>query len=253
MAAPINCSPVHREQDLLGQTVLVIGGSSGIGLETARLARAKGADIILTARNPDRLHHVGLELESQHRRLRRYRLRPARAVLPRAARAHRPPAGHRPRSLTTCRWPSSTSTRHAATSTPISCCRCRSPGHAATKVRPPGTLLFMSGTGGRRTAAGLSLIAALTAALPALTKTLALEIAPVRVNLIAPASSIRRSRPRCTATGSASAASSSGRTLPIGRVVGPADIAALAVHLMTDTAVTGVTFDIDGGQQLVEG
>ena len=34
--------------------------------------------------------------------------------------------------------------------------------------------------------------------------------------------------------------------------VGPADIAALAVHLMTNTAVTGATFDIDGGQQLVE-
>ena len=41
-------------------------------------------------------------------------------------------------------------------------------------------------------------------------------------------------------------------SLPIGRVIAPADIAALAVHLMTNTAVTGATFDIDGGQQLVE-
>jgi NAD(P)-dependent dehydrogenase (short-subunit alcohol dehydrogenase family) len=40
--------------------------------------------------------------------------------------------------------------------------------------------------------------------------------------------------------------------LPIGRVVGPADVAALAVHLMTNTALTGATFDIDGGQRLVE-
>ena len=40
-------------------------------------------------------------------------------------------------------------------------------------------------------------------------------------------------------------------TLPIRRVVGPADIAALAVHLMTNTALTGATYDIDGGQQLV--
>jgi NAD(P)-dependent dehydrogenase (short-subunit alcohol dehydrogenase family) len=39
--------------------------------------------------------------------------------------------------------------------------------------------------------------------------------------------------------------------LPIGRVVGPADVAALAVHLMTNTALTGATFDIDGGQQFV--
>ena len=40
-------------------------------------------------------------------------------------------------------------------------------------------------------------------------------------------------------------------TLPIRRVVGPADIGALAVHLMINTAVTGATYDIDGGQQLV--
>jgi NAD(P)-dependent dehydrogenase (short-subunit alcohol dehydrogenase family) len=42
------------------------------------------------------------------------------------------------------------------------------------------------------------------------------------------------------------------KTLPIGRVVGPADIALLAVHLMANTAITGATYDIDGGQQLVE-
>jgi NADP-dependent 3-hydroxy acid dehydrogenase YdfG len=45
--------------ELAGQTVVVIGGSSGIGLETARRARA---DVILAARDPDRLHRVGLEL-----------------------------------------------------------------------------------------------------------------------------------------------------------------------------------------------
>ena len=42
-------------------------------------------------------------------------------------------------------------------------------------------------------------------------------------------------------------------TLPIRRVVGPSDLAALAIHLMTNTAVTGATFDIDGGQQLIPG
>ena len=40
-------------------------------------------------------------------------------------------------------------------------------------------------------------------------------------------------------------------TLPIGRVVGPADVAALAVHIMTNTALTGATYDIDGGQKFV--
>jgi NAD(P)-dependent dehydrogenase (short-subunit alcohol dehydrogenase family) len=42
-------------------------------------------------------------------------------------------------------------------------------------------------------------------------------------------------------------------TLPVRRVIGPADIAAVAVFFMTNTAVTGATYDIDGGQQLVEG
>ncbi|MGY4766816.1 SDR family NAD(P)-dependent oxidoreductase [Kribbella sp. CWNU-51] len=46
----------------MGQTVVVLGGSSGIGLATARRARDQGAKVILTARDPDRLHHIGLEL-----------------------------------------------------------------------------------------------------------------------------------------------------------------------------------------------
>ena len=57
---------------------------------------------------------------------------------------------------------------------------------AADKVRPGGTLLFIGGTGGRRPRVGLSLVSAMTAAMPALTANLALELAPVRVNLIAP-------------------------------------------------------------------
>ena len=252
MAAPINGSPVHREQDLLGQTVLVIGGSSGIGLETARLARAKGADIILTARDPDRLHRAGLELEASiaafdatdFGRLGRFF-----GALP-APIDHLLVTGPGPSCAPLAQFDldAARCAVDAHLLLPLQVAR-----HAATKVRPGGTLLFMGGTGGRRTAAGLSLIAAVTAALPALTKTLALEIAPVRVNLIAagfvdtPLSASlpgdrtdqRREQLRTT--------------LPIGRVVGPADIAALAVHLMTNTAVTGVTFDIDGGQQHVEG
>src|SRR5919108_2549037 len=47
-----------------GQTVVVIGGSSGVGLETARVARAEGADVILAVRDPERLRRVGLELRA---------------------------------------------------------------------------------------------------------------------------------------------------------------------------------------------
>ena len=122
---------------------------------------------------------------------------------------------------------------------------------AIEKVRPGGSLLFMSGTGGLRPAIGLTVGGTLTVGGRALTRNLALELAPVRVNAIAagfvdtPLSAsllgdqleARRRELR--------------ETLPIGRVVGPEDVAALAVHLMTNTALTGATYDIDGGQQLL--
>ena len=125
--------------------------------------------------------------------------------------------------------------------------------NAQSRVRPGGTLLFMGGTGGRRTAPGLSFIGALTAAGPALTRNLALELAPIRVNLIA-AGFVDTPLSASLLGGQLDARRDQLRTtLPIRRVVGPADIAALAIHLMANTAVTGATYDIDGGQQLVEG
>jgi len=99
----------------------------------------------------------------------------------------------------------------------------------------------------------MGIVSTVTAALPALTASLALELAPVRINLIAagfvdtPLSASllgdeldnRRNQLRAT--------------LPIRRVVTAVDVAALAVHIMTNTALTGATYDIDGGQQLVAG
>ena len=87
---------------------------------------------------------------------------------------------------------------------------------------------------------------------PALTKSLALEIAPVRVNLIAAGFVDTPLSASLLGDQLEARREQLSTTLPIGRVVGPADVAALAVHLMTNTALTGATFDIDGGQQLVE-
>ena len=241
----------EREPELLGQTIVVIGGSAGIGFETARRARAEGAKLILTGRNPERLQRAASELgastiafdATDFERLGRFfdELRtPIDHVLV---------TGPGPYYAPLAEFDAEKARRDvdAHILLPLEVAR-----NAAGKIRPGGTLLFMGGTGGRRTAAGFALISALTAALPAITKNVALEIAPIRVNLIAagfvdtPLSAAilgeqldtRREQLRMT--------------LPIRRVVGPADVAALAVHLMTNTAITGATFDIDGGQQLVE-
>src|SRR5919202_339953 len=52
----------QREPGLVGQTVVLIGGSAGIGLETARLVLAEGADVVLAGRNPKRLKQAASEL-----------------------------------------------------------------------------------------------------------------------------------------------------------------------------------------------
>jgi NAD(P)-dependent dehydrogenase (short-subunit alcohol dehydrogenase family) len=77
MTSATTAVSAQREPELAGQAVVVIGGSAGIGLETARRARAEGADVILTGRHPDRLQQAAAELGAQrtHRgRLRRHPL-----------------------------------------------------------------------------------------------------------------------------------------------------------------------------------
>jgi NAD(P)-dependent dehydrogenase (short-subunit alcohol dehydrogenase family) len=125
--------------------------------------------------------------------------------------------------------------------------------NAATRIRPGGTLLFMGGTGARRPGVGLAIASALTAALPALTANLALELAPVRVNLIAAGFVDTRLSASLLGDQLEARRNQLRATLPIQRVVGPADVAALAVHIMANTALTGATYDVDGGQQLVAG
>jgi NAD(P)-dependent dehydrogenase (short-subunit alcohol dehydrogenase family) len=251
MVTSTTLPPGQRDRDMVGQTVVVIGGSAGIGLETARLAHTRGAAVILTARNPDRLHRVGLELgasiaafdATDFDRLKRFfdeLPTPIDHVLVTGPGLHYAPLAEFDID----------ELRHdvqAHLLLPLQVAR-----NAVGKVRAGGTLLFMGSTGERRTAPGLYFLSALSAALPALTKNLALELAPIRVNVIA-AGFVDTPLAATLLGDQLDTRREQLRTsLPIRRVVGPADIAAAAVHLMTNTAVTGATFDIDGGQQLIE-
>ena len=243
----------QREPVLAGQTVVVIGGSAGIGFETARRAQAEGADVILTGRNPDRLTQAALELGAQHSAA--FDAGDT-AALEGFFQGLPAPIDH---VMVTAGGPrygpllemDSAQVREAISERIVLALEVAR--NAAGKMRPGGTLLLMGGTPGRRIGRGNGIGAAVTAALPPFTATLALELAPVRVNLIAagfvdtPLSAsllgdqLEERRKELRAT------------LPIGRVVGPADVAALAVHVMANTALTGAAYDVDGGQQLLSG
>jgi NAD(P)-dependent dehydrogenase (short-subunit alcohol dehydrogenase family) len=240
------------EPELLGQTVVAIGGSAGIGLETARRARAEGADVVLTGRNPERLKQAALEVDAQTtaafdandpasmKRFFEDLPGPIDHVMVTAGGPHYVPLLQMDQDQVRREM-----TEHILLMLEVA-------RNAVGKVRAGGTLLFMGGTGGRRISRDIGITSAATAALPPLTATLALELAPVRVNLIAAGFVDTPLSASLLGDGLDARREQLRATLPIGRVVGAGDIAALAVHLMVNTAVTGATYDIDGGQQLVE-
>jgi NAD(P)-dependent dehydrogenase (short-subunit alcohol dehydrogenase family) len=233
-----------------GQRVVLIGGSAGIGLETARLARHEGAEVILVGRDPQRLEHAAADVGAARTaaldatdadQLRRFLAElpdPVDHVLVTAG-------GNYYARLADIDFVQARQLIEEHLLLPLYLARA-----AVGKVRPPGTLLFMGGTGARRPGLSLALPGALTAAGPALIANLALELAPIRVNMIAAGFVDTPLSARLLGDDLDQRREQLRSTLPIGRVVGPADVAALAVHLMTNTALTGATYDIDGGQQL---
>ena len=222
------------EPQLAGQTVVVIGGSAGIGLETARSARAEGADVILTGRNPDRLEARG----ARGRRGRApRRSTPTTSTGSSASSTTCPPIDH---VMVSGGGP------YYAPLAEIDFAEVRADveRHLLLPMqrRPPrhrqGAAGRLAGLHQRhrRPAArrsGLTLIGALTAATPALTENLALEIAPIRVNLIAPGFVDTPLSASLLGDGLEARREELRDRLPIRRVVGPEDVATLAVHLMT--------------------
>ena len=226
-----------RKPELAGQTVVVIGGSAGIGLETARRAREEGAEVILTGRNAEHLKQATADV------------------------------GAREVAAFDATDPAALGQFFAGLPGPVDHVMVTGPGpyyapladldherairdfdghlwlaievarYAVGRVRPGGTLLFMSGTSAR--GPGLSLMAAFDAALPALIANLAVEVAPVRVNLIAAGFVDTALSARLLGDDLDARRAQLSARLPIGRVVGPADIALLAVHLMINTASPG--------------
>jgi NAD(P)-dependent dehydrogenase (short-subunit alcohol dehydrogenase family) len=234
-----------------GQTVVVIGGSAGIGLETARLARAEGADVILAARNPERLQEAADELGA----LSTAAFDAADEAAIERFFADLPPVDHimvtagSPFYAPLAEMDFDEARRYlGGLVRPLIIARL-----ATERVRAGGSLVFVSGTGGKRPGIGLSVIGVATSALRSLVENLALEIAPIRVNLVAPGFVDTPLSARLLGDQLDARREELRSTLPIARVVGPADVAAVAVHLMANSAVTGASYDIDGGQQLLPG
>jgi NAD(P)-dependent dehydrogenase (short-subunit alcohol dehydrogenase family) len=240
-----------HEPQLPGQTVVLVGGSAGIGLETARLARREGAEVVLVGRNAERLEQAAQDVGARSTaafdatdpaEIKRFfddLPGPIDHVLVTAGGPH-----YVPMLEMTPDQVRETLSDHVVQGLEVA----RS---ARGKMGPGGSLIFMGGTGGRKISRELGLFSAATAVLPLFTAALALQIAPIRVNLIAAGFVDTPLSASLLGDGLEARREELRATNPIGRVVGPQDVAALAVHLMANTALTGATYDIDGGQQFV--
>ena len=239
--------------ELSGKTVVVLGGSSGIGLEAARQARIAGAELIITGRNPAHLEEACDELAA----------RTAVLDLGDAAGLRRFFTEELPEQVDHVLVMGGGPVYAPIVELDFDQARdvlderllgsLRVARECATRVRASGSLTFMTGTHARRPGPGLSIAAIAAAAVPVITANAAVELAPVRVNAIAAGFVDTPMSARYLGEGLEKRRRQLRETLPIRRVVGPEDVAALALHLMRNTALTGATYDVDGGQQLIPG
>ena len=145
-----------REPALRDQTVVVIGGSSGIGLATARSARAEGARVVLTGRDPDRLRRAAADVGAQrHEAFDAHdpdRLAGFFRSLP-APVDHILVSAGGPYYAPLPEMDVADACRYVADHVRLTLEAAR---HAAASVRPGGALLLISGTGARRPHVGIS-------------------------------------------------------------------------------------------------
>ena len=228
---------------LAGKKVVVVGGSSGIGLATAELAKAQGAEIIIASRSAAKLEPVAERLkvtaiptdvtsdESVAELFRR--TGPVDHVVLTAAQLRTGPfksvAMEDVRATMEGKfWGAWRVAREA-------------------NIRPGGSLTLVTGFLSVRPRPNSAIVSAANGALESLARALALELAPVRVNAVSPGvidTPIRAAMPEAARK---EMLAKTAATLPVGRVGMAEDIAQQIASFMTNGFATGSIVYIDGG------
>lgn len=119
------------------------------------------------------------------------------------------------------------------------------------RIRPKGSITLFSGILSRRPSPGLASLAAINAAVEALGRALALELAPIRVNVVSPGLTDTPAYGTMPDDARQEMFAAVAKRLPAGRVGKPEDIASLTLELMRNSFLTGLVVDVDGGAMLV--
>lgn len=238
------------EQTFQAQRIVITGGSGGIGVALARDLIARGAaSVVLTGRDPAKLARAAEELGPKVETA-AFDVTDESAVA--AFFASQPQIDH----LVTG---AAGTARGLVTELEVAkaralfeskywgqyhCCK-----YGAPKLSPQGSIVLFSGWISRKPMAGVSTLAAVDAAIEALGRTLALEIAPRRVNTVVPGMiDTPLWAARLSPDEQRAHFSKVGAGLPVGRAGRAEDVAHACRFLMENGFVTGITLDVDGGQ-----
>ncbi|MGW1346657.1 SDR family oxidoreductase [Kribbella sp. NPDC002412] len=234
---------------LQDQRVVVLGGTSGIGLATAQLAAAAGATVIVASSNPSSVQRA-LETLPASATGTALDLTDAAAVTSffdgldpfdhLVFTAGEPLTLLEVSSMDLSRARQAFQLRYFGALGAVSA--------AASRIRPGGSVVLTTGAAADRPGPGWSVAASVCGAVDTLVRALAVELAPLRVNAVKPG--VVRT-PLWTDLSPDALYDATAKTLPVGRVGEPADIAAAYVFLMTEGFATGSIVSVDGGHVLV--
>lgn len=237
--------------NLEDQHVVVIGGSSGIGLGVARACLERGASLTLVSRSRERLARAAAEL-GEPRRVRTFAADATQEVEVQSLFNEHPPARHVVVTaveghVQPIRALDIAAARRVIDSKLVAALHVAK--HA--RIEPGGSLTFTAGIAAERPGPSGAVVAAVNGALMALARALAVELAPVRVNALSPGWVDTPVWDSLAGGAKQERFEQHARRLPVGRVGAPADIAHAALFLMGNGFTTGEVLRVDGGHRLV--
>ncbi|MGW5362274.1 SDR family oxidoreductase [Actinopolymorpha pittospori] len=245
---------------LEGARILLVGGTAGLGLAVARAVAERGATPIVASRShdhvdsalaalPDRAEGATVDLTDPGSiaRLVDYAGALDHVVYTAGEPLQRAELADLTPEIVRSVW----ETRYLGALSVVRAVAVAGTATAIGAIRKGGSIVLTGGSAGQRPGPGWSLGASLCGAMEALTRELALELAPVRVNLVAPG--LTR-RPRWAGMSGEEQRAMYGRlaaTLPVRRLGEPSDVALAYVYAMEQPMATGTSILVDGGAVLV--
>jgi NAD(P)-dependent dehydrogenase (short-subunit alcohol dehydrogenase family) len=231
---------------LSGTRVLVVGGSSGIGLATALAAQAAGAEVIVASRNPDRaasalpgVRSVTIDVTDDAS---------VESVFDGVGSLHHlvcTAASGFPPGLFSAPADDVRQLMESKFWGQYRCARA-----AAARLAPEGSIVLTSGIRSRRPQRGAGAFTVVNMAVEGMTRALALEIAPLRVNAVAPGSVDTPVFDALAPDVRARRLEGAARQTTVGRVGAAAEIAEVILMCLTNPFLSGSVIDVDGGAML---